>query len=304
MIKGGFLMIPVNINNTSLILEGGTFRMVYTAGVLDGFLEKEMMFPYILGISAGAISACSYISEQKNRTIRMISTYRNDKRYVGVRNFLTERSLFGLTFAYDTIPNQLDFFDWETFQNYQGTVLFGVTNAYTGQVEYLDGRTMDKGATILRATCAIPVLFPEIKINNVPYYDGGLSDSVPIQKAIADGYKKHVIVLTRPLGYRKELNRQTKWAMKLLYKKYPQLVQAMEKRAHHYNQTMDLIEKLEQEGKAFVYRPPFAIKSFEKNTEVMWASYNTGLEQFHDRNKELLDFLGDNYSERQVETFL
>ncbi len=297
-------MIPINIKNTSLILEGGTFRMVYTAGVLDGFLEKDMMFPYILGISAGAISACSYISEQKNRTIRFISTYRNDKRYVGVRNFLTERSLFGLTFAYDTIPNQLDFFDWETFQNYQGQVLFGVTNAYTGQVEYMDGKTMDKGATILRATCAIPVLFPEIKINNVPYYDGGLADSVPIQKAIADGYEKHVIVLTRPKGYRKVLDSQTKWAMKLLRKKYPQMVLAMENRAHNYNQTMDLIEKLEQEGKAFVYRPPFELKSFEKNTETMWKSHKKGLEQFHDRNKELLDFLGADYLGHKAENSL
>lgn len=297
-------MIPINIKNTSLILEGGTFRMVYTAGVLDGFLEKEMMFPYILGISAGAISACSYISEQKNRTIRFISTYRNDKRYVGVRNFLTERSLFGLTFAYDTVPNQLDFFDWETFQNYQGQVLFGVTNAYTGKVEYMDGKTMDKGATILRATCAIPVLFPEIKINNIPYYDGGLADSVPIQKAIADGYDKHVIILTRPPGYRKKLDSQTKWAVKLLRKKYPQLVHAMEKRAHHYNQTMDLIEKLEREGKAFVYRPPFELKSFEKNTEIMWKSHNKGLEQFHDRNQELLDFLGADYAGCNAEATL
>ncbi|KMY45537.1 phospholipase [Bacillus sp. FJAT-27916] len=293
-------MISINVKNTSLILEGGTFRTVYTAGILDGFLEKEIMFPYILGISAGAISACSYVSEQKNRTIRFISTYRNDKRYIGMRNFLTERSLFGLTFAYDTIPNQLDFFDWETYQGYKGSLLFGVTNAYTGEVEYIDAKTMDKGATILRATCAIPVLFPEIKLNDVPYYDGGLADPIPIQKAIADGYDKHVIILTREQGYRKVLDGQTKWAMKLFRKKYPQMVRAMEKRADNYNQTMELIEKLEREGKAFVYRPPYALKSFEKNTDVMWESHKKGLEHFYDRESELLDFLGDCYVGKQI----
>lgn len=297
-------MIPINVNNTSLILEGGTFRTVYTAGILDGFLESEIMFPYILGISAGAISACSYVSEQKNRTIRFISTYRNDKRYLGMRNFLTERSLFGLTFAYDTVPNQLDFFDWETFQSYEGSLLFGVTNAYTGEVEYLDGKTMDKGATILRATCAIPVLFPEIKLNDVPYYDGGLADPIPIHKAMADGYDKHVIILTREAGYRKVLDGQTKWAMKLFRKKYPHMVRAMERRADHYNQTMDLIEQMEREGRAFVYRPPHALKSFEKDTKVMWESHKKGMEQFYDRAPELFEFLGSSYTGKRAEVSL
>ena len=297
-------MIPINVNNTSLILEGGTFRTVYTAGVLDGFLENEIMFPYILGISAGAISACSYVSEQKNRTIRFLSTYRNDKRYVGMRNFLTERSLFGLTFAYDTIPNQIDLFDWETFQGFKGTLLFGVTNAYTGEVEYVDGKTMDKGATILRASCAIPLLFPEIKLNGIPYYDGGLADPIPIQKAMADGYDKHVIILTRERGYRKVLDGQTKWAMKLFRKKYPQLVRAMEKRADNYNKTMDLIEKMEQEGRAFVYRPLHALKSFEKDTKVMWNSHKIGMEQFYDRAPELLEFLASDYVGKRKEMSL
>lgn len=293
-------MIPINVKHTSLILEGGTFRTVYTAGILDGFLEEQIMFPYILGISAGAISACSYVSEQQNRTIRFISTYRNDKRYIGMRNFLTERSLFGLTFAYDTIPNQLDFFDWETYQGYKGSLLFGVTNAYTGEVEYIDAKTMDKGATILRATCAIPLLFPEIKLNDIPYYDGGLADPIPIQKAIADGYDKHVVILTREPGYRKVLDGQTKWAMRLFRKKYPQMVRAMEQRADHYNRTMELIEKLEREGRAFVYRPPYALKSFEKKTEVMQASHKEGIKQFYDRAPELLDFLGECYTGKHI----
>nr|WP_246020308.1 patatin family protein [Lysinibacillus telephonicus] len=243
----------VNLNSSSLILEGGTFRTVYTAGILDAMLDHEIMLPYIIGISAGAINACSYISKQKERTLRVFVDYRHDKRYMGIRNFLKEKSIFGLNFAYDVIPNQLELFDWDTYQKYEGTILVGVTNALTGEVEYMNALEMDRECTLLRATCAIPILFPEIKINNIPYFDGGLADPIPIKKAIEDGYQKHVIILTRPNGYRKELDRQSKWAMRLLKKKYPKLADLIEDRIDNYNETLDYCEQLEKEGKALSF---------------------------------------------------
>lgn len=284
-------MLQVNVENASLILEGGTFRTLFTSGVLDAFLEQEIMMPYVVAISAGAINACSYVSQQKERSLRVLTDYRHDKRYMGWKNFLKEKSLFGLDFAYNVIPNQLDLFDWDTYQKYGGILKFGVTNATTGQVEYLNALEMDRACMMLRATCAIPVLFPEIKLNDIPYYDGGLAEPIPILHGVEQGFDKHVLVLTRPIGYRKELDRQSKWAMKLLSKRYPNLVRSMEKRADHYNASLDYCEKLEAEGKAFIFRPTAPLNSFEKDTTQMRSNYNMGYEQAMQQVNALKEFL-------------
>lgn len=284
-------MLQVNVENASLILEGGTFRTLFTSGVLDAFLEQDIMMPYVVAISAGAINACSYVSQQKERSLRVLIDYRHDQRYMGWKNFLKEKSLFGLDFAYNVIPNQLDIFDWETYQKYNGTLTFGVTNATTGQVEYLNALEMDRECMMLRATCAIPVLFPEIKINDIPYYDGGLAEPIPIQYGIEKGFDKHVLVLTRPKGYRKELDRQSKWAMKLLSRRYPNLVKSMEKRADHYNASLEYCEKLEAEGKAFIFRPTAALNSFEKDITQMRSNYEMGYEQAMQQVDALKQFL-------------
>ena len=284
-------MIQVNVEDSSLILEGGTFRTLFTSGVLDAFLEHDIMMPYVVAISAGAINACSYVSQQKERSLRVLIDYRHDKRYMGLKNFLKEKSLFGLDFAYNVIPNELDIFDWDTYKQYDGKLLFGVTNAATGQVEYMDARDMDRQCMMLRATCAIPILFPEIKLNNTAYYDGGLAEPIPIRHGVEKGFTKHVLVLTRPKGYRKEMDRQSRWAMKLLAKRYPNLVKSMQKRADHYNASLAYCEKLEAQGKAFIFRPTQALNSFEKDTEQMRKNYDMGYEQAIQQIDALKQFL-------------
>ena len=279
------------MNNASLVLEGGTFRTIFTSGILDAFLEHTIEMPYVIGISAGAINACSYVSKQPERTFRTISTYRNDPRYMGWRNFLTEKSYFGLNFSYNILPNKLDFFDWQTFRKFDGEVEFGVTNALTGEAEYLDALTMDDECMMLRATCALPVLFPEIKINDIPYFDGGLADAVPIKRAEEKGYTKHIIILTRPPGYRKALDGQSKWVMRAFKKRYPEIAKSLATRAERYNATMDYIEQLEADGKAFVFRPPVPVASFEKNPKIMKITYDLGYRQMLSRKDDLLQFL-------------
>lgn len=195
-----------------------------------------------------------------------------------------------MDYAYDLIPNQLDPFDWDTYQKYDGTLLFGVTNAMTGEVEYMNALEMDRKCMMLRATCAIPILFPEIKINDIPYFDGGLADPIPIQKAIDDGYNKHVLVLTRPKGYRKQLDSQSKWAMKLLKRKYPKLVELMQVRIDKYNETLSLCERLEEEGKAFIFRPEYPMKSMEKDVKVMRQSYEMGYNLANSQMEKLTAF--------------
>lgn len=284
-------MLQVNVENTSLILEGGTFRTLFSGGVLDAFLDHQIMMPYIVGISAGAINASAYVSQQKERMVYTLLNYRHDKRYMGMRNFFTERSLFGLEFGYDTIPNELYPFDWDTYQQYNGQLLFGVTNAHTGQVEYKDALEMDRKCMMLRATCAIPVLFPEIKLDGIPYYDGGLAEPIPIHHTVDEGFKKHVIILTRPKGYRKKLDCQSKIAMKLLKKRYPAIVKSMETRVDHYNESLDYCEQLEAEGKAFIFRPTTALHSFEKDLNQIRTNYQMGYEQAAEQMTELRTFL-------------
>ena len=158
-------MLDINVKDVSLVLEGGTFRTVFTMGILDAFLDEGIMMPHISGVSAGITYAGSYISQQKGRNIQILKKYRHDKRYMGVRNFLTDRSIFGLKFAYDTLVNELEPMDWEIFRAYKGTMAVGVTNARTGQINYMDGLRMDKSCRMLQATCAIPLLFPAIEMD-------------------------------------------------------------------------------------------------------------------------------------------
>ncbi|MDU2290033.1 MAG: patatin family protein [Clostridium celatum] len=262
----------------SLILEGGTLRPIFTAGILDALLDNNISFPYCIGVSAGITNGVSYLSKQKGRNLEIIMKYRNDKRYLGYGNFLKCKSLFGLDFVFDEIPNKLVPFDMDTYKKYPGKVLVGVTNAKTGETEYLDGKELDDKATLLRATCAIPIFFPVIKINNNEYYDGGLCDPIPVRKAIEDGNKKHLIILTQPTGYRKELSKKNVFVSKMLSNKYPNLKDAFLTRHENYNATVKFCEELEKQGKAIILRPDYKLESFEKDTNKLQSNYQHGYE--------------------------
>ena len=262
----------------SLILEGGTLRPIFTAGILDALLDNNINFPYCIGVSAGITNGVSYLSKQKGRNLEILMKYRNDKRYLGYGNFLKCKSLFGLDFIFEEIPNKLVPFDMDTYKKYPGKVLVGVTNAKTGETEYLDGKELDDKATLLRATCAIPIFFPVIKINNNEYYDGGLCDPIPVRKAIEDGNKKHLIILTQPTGYRKELSKKNVFVSKMLSNKYPNLKDAFLTRHENYNATVKFCEELEKQGKAIILRPDYKLESFEKDTNKLQSNYQHGYE--------------------------
>ena len=261
-----------------IILEGGTFRPIFSAGVMDALLDNDIIFPYCIGVSAGITNGVSYISKQKGRNLAVIEQYRNDKRYLGLKNFFSCHSIFGLDFVFNEIPNNLLPFDMDTYQRYSGKILVGVTNAQTGQTEYLDGKDLDENCTILRATCAIPYFFPCIKYKGNEYYDGGICDPIPIRKAIADGNEKHLIVLTRPASYKKTLSKNNILAAKNISKKYPNLKEPLLTRHIAYNETVRFCEDLERQGKALILRPSEegALKSFEKDINKLKAGYNLG----------------------------
>lgn len=259
-----------------LVLEGGSFRGIFTAGVLDALLEYDIMVPYCIGVSAGISYGVSYISRQPGRNLEVVEKFRHDKRYIGKRNLFKQHSIFGLDFVYDKVPNELVRFDWETYKAYPGKVVVVATNALNGKPVYFDGKKLDRKCMILRATCALPIAFPAIMINQKPYFDGGLSDPIPIHKALADGCDKCIIVLTRPKGYQKTLSRSGKIAARIYKHKYPAISKALLTRHIGYNKSLAYCEKLEEEGKAIILRPRIPLNSYEKDVEVLKRSFQMG----------------------------
>ncbi|MDD3959453.1 MAG: patatin family protein [Clostridiaceae bacterium] len=261
-----------------LILEGGTLRPIFSAGAMDCLLDHDIMFPYCIGVSAGISNGVSYISRQKGRNLDILKLYRHDKRYIGKRNLLTSRSLFGVDFVFGTIPNELIPFDREAFLRHEGTVLAGVTNALTGKAEYLDCKEIDEENTILRATCAIPGAFPAVHWKGSTYYDGGIADSIPIRKAMADGQEKNLIILTQPADFRKAYAKEYNFAIRLIGKKHPLMVDLLRNRHHLYNETLVHCERLEEDGKAVILRPDYPLNSLEKDIGQIERNYRHGYE--------------------------
>lgn len=260
----------------SLILEGGTFRPIFSCGVMDALLEGDIMFPYVIGVSAGISDGISYVSKQIGRNMEIGRQYRNDKRYLGIRNYRSQKSIFGLDFVFGEIPEKLIPFDWDTYLKYDGKILVGVTNAKTGEAEYIDGLRFDPKFTMFRATCALPGLFPAIELDGEKYYDGGVADPIPVQKAVEDGNQKHLIVLTRPKGYQKRLGRPSRIMAERIGRTYPKIKERMLSRHTEYNETVAFCEELERQGKAIIIRPEYPLNSFEKNVQTLEKTYEHG----------------------------
>jgi predicted patatin/cPLA2 family phospholipase len=278
-------------NMTGLILEGGTFRGIFSAGVMDAFLREGLEFPYISGVSAGISNGVSYISKQEGRNLELLVKYRNDKRYLGASNFLKCGSYFGLDFVYGEIPKKLVPFNYETFRAYEGTALVGVTNALTGKEEYKNALLDDDNFHFLRATCAIPGYFPAINLGGTPYFDGGLACPVTYQKALNDGCDKLVIILTRPAGFIRKPSKAGIAMSQIIKFRYPAIERLLLVRHKIYNAQMKRIRGLEASGKAFVIRPEYALESFEKRPERIVANYAHGVSVGYRKMDKLKEFL-------------
>ncbi len=278
----------------ALVLEGGTFRPLFSCGVMDALLDSGVEFPYLVGVSAGISNATSYISKQTGRNLEIMQKYRHDKRYVGFRNIFSDRSIFGRKFIYETIPRELMPFDNETFFNNPAKLVVGITNAQTGEMEYIDKKDPVNGHILLQATCALPVVFPPIIYNGKQYYDGGLVDSIPAKKAIEDGHSKMLIVLTRTKDYVKTESKAYKIAAAVLKRKYPNVAQCLLTRHTRYNREVEFCNQLEREGKAVILRPSeeVQIESLEKDMAKIERIYKYGYDlamENMDKIKALFD---------------
>lgn len=280
---------------TGLILEGGASRTVYSCGILDALLDEGIMTDYIIGVSAGAAFGVSYASKQKGRNFKLATKIMPTKKYMGAHHMLrpSNKSYYNLDYAFDEVPNSELPFDYEAFSAYKGKFEAVVTSVETGEAEYIEVPRDDKTWQALRATCALPVLFPEIDIDGVKYLDGGIADSIPYKRAMEVGCDKLIIILTRPKGYVKQTERATKLSAKA-YEKHPRFAEALLTRAERYNKCMQEIEALKRSGKAFVFTPKttFGVSRLENDGAKLKRLYDYGYKHAEWAMNDLRKYLG------------
>ena len=275
-----------------LVVEGGGMRGVYTAGVLDYFMEKNLYFDDCYGVSAGACHISSYVSKQIGRSMKVTLDYINDKRYCSVNSLIKTGDMFGVEMLYDLIPNKLELYDYDTFNKFKGNFYSVVTNCKTGKAEYIKIKDMKKDIIAVRASSSLPLLSRIVEINGKEYLDGGITDSIPIKKSIKDGHKKNVVILTRDKTYRKSKPKFLSF-FKLKYKKYPNLVKAIENRYKMYNETLDFLEEEKAKNEVFIIQPklPVKISRIEKDKDKLKALYDQGYEDAKELYEDLMKFL-------------
>lgn len=278
-----------------LTCEGGGSRTVYSCGVMDVLLKEKIIADYFIGVSAGIAFGVSYCSGQTGRNLTLASEYMNKPEYSGIRHMLNpkNRSLYNMDYVYYQVPGKELPFDFEAFKAYPGEVISVVTNVRTGRAEYLPCDRDDRHFTHLRASCALPLLFPEIEINGEKYLDGGIADSIPYKQAIEFGCDKNIVILTRPRDYVKTDEPAMKLAIRR-YRKYPELVQAMRTRAERYNECVAELKELQSEGKVFVFTPKttFNVGRTESDSVKLKKLYDHGYRHAQWAMDSLRKYLG------------
>ena len=279
----------------TLVLEGGANRGVFTSGVLDYLMEKDMYMSNVIGVSAGACNAVDYVSKQAGRSRECVIHREKEYDYVyGLKKTLKEKALMDMDMLFDKFPNEIYPFDFETYFASEMECELVVTNCITGDAEYLsEDKDAERLMKICRASSSMPLVSPIVNVDGVPYLDGGLADSIPINRATKLGNKKVVLILTRNMKYRKKLMTRGEHRLyQSAYKKYPKLVESIRRRPIVYNRTMDWVESLEKRGKIFVLRPQIKpVSRLEKNYDSLMNFYEHGYHLMERQYDALMEYL-------------
>lgn len=268
--------MPID-RNTALVLEGGGLRGVFTCGVLDCFMDHCIRFPFTVGVSAGACNGLSYMSGQRGRAKASNIDLMDEHHYIGFRYLLTQRCIMDFKLLFEDFPERIIPYDYDAYFSNPDRFVMVTTNCLTGKAEYFEEKSSSKRVMdIVRASSSLPFVSPVAYVDGVPMLDGGIADSIPVEYAMSQGYEKLVVILTRNNGYRKKDSKMR--AAKIFYRKYPALQKALSERNAVYNRTMELIERLEDEGRITVIRPlkPVEVSRMEKDTAKLTALYQEG----------------------------
>lgn len=268
------------MKKVGLILEGGGQRGIFTSGVLDFFMERKLMVPYVIGVSAGACNAVDYVSGQILRTKECMLDAQLDHELYGWQTMMKTKYFMNMDLIFGEFPDNQYPFDFKAYVKSPMRCLLATTNCLTGKVEFIEEyRNRDRLMTACRASSSLPIASPMVRIDGVPMMDGGIADSVPVRRAIEDGFDYNIVVLTRRRGYYKDESRDLMMRLaKVYYRRYPQFAKALLMRDHNYNRTMDLLERLEKKGRVFIIRPAMPTvsrteKDLEKLEDFYWHGY-------------------------------
>lgn len=261
-----------------LVLEGGAMRGMFTAGILDYFAQNNLEFDGMVGVSAGAVFGCNYKSRQIGRTLRYNLKYCQDKRYCSWRSLIFTGDMYGKRFCYYEIPQKLDPFDYHAFDNNPMDFYVVATDVQSGKPVYRSyPKAREDMIEFMRASASMPFVSKIVEVGGKKLLDGGIADSVPLKFFEEEGYKKNVVILTRPKGYIKEPTPLSLPA-KIIYRKYPAMINAILTRHEMYNRQMQYIQEREKAGAAYVLRPqkPLELKHAEHNPQKLRAAYDEG----------------------------
>lgn len=285
------------MEKSGLIVEGGGMKCAYSAGILDAFLDDNVTFDYCMGVSAGAANTVSYLAGQRGRNLRFYIEHVKDPRYISIKNLIKTGSLFGLQYIYGTLTNSTgnDPLDYDALVANPSEFHFPATNAATGKAEYFSkedlGRDDYRG---IMATCALPGFCKPISFHGNYYYDGGVADSIPVERAIADGCDKVVIIYCRPLGYVKQPE-SYRFLYKKMLRKFPNTITAIDNRHLNYRHSVEVAAKLQKEGRAFLFAPSHQVKigTFTTDPKIMQELYDLGISDYKAQKDALRAFLNN-----------
>ncbi|MGN1183325.1 MAG: patatin family protein, partial [Faecalibacillus sp.] len=267
-----------------LILEGGAMRGIYSAGIIDTFLNENIKVDKIIGVSAGALFGMNYKSKQNGRVLRYNTKYANDKNYMGFYSFLKTGNIMNEDFCFNKLVHELDPVDFKTFRESPEEFYAVVTNLETGQAEYhrLDNLDEKDNIEYLRASGSMPFVSRPVIIKGKKYLDGGCADSIPINKMLDMDVDKIIVVLTRPANFRKKESHHL--LNKMYYRKYPKFAETLNHRYLDYNLSLDIISHLENKKEIFVFRPSRYIKigRLEKDVKIIKEMYDLGCHDGYD----------------------
>lgn len=277
---GYIISICINMEipkDKALVLEGGGMRGIFTCGVLDYMMDHQIRFPYVIGVSAGACNGLSYMSGQRGRArysnIDLLEQY----HYIGIRYLLKKHSLLDYDLLFKEFPDRILPYDFETYSKSPERFVMVTTNCVTGEANYFEEKKdKERMTAIARASSSLPFVCPITYIDGVPMLDGGIVDSIPVVRAFIDGYSSCLAVLTRNRGYRKksrDINIPS-----FIYRRYPNLRRALSRRIECYNEQLEMVERMEDEGRITVIRPqhPMEVDRIEQNTTKLSALYEEG----------------------------
>ena len=275
-----------------LVLEGGGLRGIYTAGVLDVLMENHIKVDAIIGVSAGALFGVNYLTNQKGRCLKYNLEYCNNKNYMGLYSFITTGNIMNKEFCFHKLIYESYPLDFDAFNKSKTDFYVVVTNIDTGKAEYIKINDLEKDGEYLRASGSMPIVSIPIEIDSKKYLDGGVSDSIPIEWALHNGYDRIIVVSTRPHNYRKR--KSNNLVTRILLRKYPNLVNTLENRYLEYNRVQDLVDDLESKEKILVLRPSKTVKisRVEKDKKKIQRMYDLGVEDSKSKIKDIKKYLG------------